>query len=131
MTMTPAPNEPAQTLIRKRMLLLLLKAKAPARGALCGEPLVACLPLQKTVPPSLNKLRPSVALGSSQRRMPKLEIRPGSRLPSKSMYVLSLFTAECHYNVLYFLNKLGMRFTFKYVYSSWKKTVSKGIRLLI
>lgn len=79
-TMKPALNEAAQTL-RKRILM----AKGPQAAVLFGKPSAAHLPLQKRVPHRPDRRPPSVALGSSRRKMPKLEIRLCSQLPLKSM----------------------------------------------
>lgn len=74
LTMTPALNDPAQ-MLRKKMLPLVLMAKGPGAAVPCGKPSATHHLLQKRVPQSQDKRPPSAALGSSQRKMPKLEIK--------------------------------------------------------
>lgn len=71
LTPTQALKESA---LRKRMLPLVLRAKALGVAALYGKP-SAARPLQPRAPQSQDKRPPSAALGSSQRKMPKLEIK--------------------------------------------------------
>lgn len=72
LTMTQVPN-PAQT-IRKKHLPMTLMGKVLRVVAPFGKPLAVCL-LQIRVPQSREKRQPSVALASSQRKMPKMAIR--------------------------------------------------------
>lgn len=73
LTTTQAPNQPAQRL-RKRTLLLVLRSKGPTVVALCGKP-SAVHHLRQRAPQSLDKRPRSADLDSSQRMMPKLQIR--------------------------------------------------------